>query len=272
MSGSIPPSQGGETGSTPVSRSDYSFILFVLLVDMKLTLVAKKEVAKDTKTFRFTPEAAINFIPGQSFDYTLSDIKYPDKQGSIRTFSISNSPTEGDFIEFTTRMRSESSFKKTLDEKEMGFQIEAKGPSGQFILDENNLSERVFLAGGIGITPFRSMIKYIFDKNLNIPIHLIYSNTNPEEIAFRQEFEEIAEKSEFLKLHMTITHPEESNEKWVGNTGRMDENLIRKVVKDISKPTFWIAGPPAMVGGMQILLINLGIPEDKIKYEKFDGY
>jgi len=239
---------------------------------MKLTLIAKKEIAKDTKTFRFTSNTPIYFIPGQTFDYTLSDIKYPDKQGPIRTFSISNSPTEGDFIEFTTRMRNESGFKKTLDEKEIGFQIEAKGPSGEFILDENNLEERVFLAGGIGITPFRSMIKYIFDKNLKIPITLIYSNTNPELIAFRKELEEIADQSEFLKLEMTITHPEESNEKWTGYTGRIDENFIRKVIKDITKPTFWISGPPAMVGGIQILLTNLGVLEGKIKYEKFDGY
>lgn len=116
------------------------------------------------------------------------------------------------------------------------------------------------------------MIKYVFDKNLDTQIPLIYSNSVPEEIAFRKELEDLSASWPNLELTLTITKPEESSEKWSGTVGRIDENLIKKVVSDIPASTFWLCGPPAMVAAMEVVLGKLGVGLGKVRSEKFTGY
>ena len=239
---------------------------------MKLKLVEKKEEAKGTKSFFWESEKPINYIAGQFYYFTLPSLKYPDPRGATRHFTLSSSPTEGNLLRNTTRIRPNSGYKKTLDELDIGTLIDGEGPNGEFILDENEKGPHVFLAGGIGITPFRSMIKYAVDKNLDTAIHLIYSNSVPEEITFREELLLWSKSWPKLKLDMTITKPEESQEKWSGLVGRIDENLIRKLVADISQPIFWVCGPPAMVSAMEQTLGKLNISSGKVRSEKFTGY
>lgn len=239
---------------------------------MKLKLVEKREEAKGTKSFFWESEKPVNYIAGQYYYFTLPSLKYPDPRGATRHFTLSSSPTEGNLLRITTRLRQESGFKKTLDELEIGSTIEGEGPEGTFILDEKEPGPHVFLAGGIGITPFRSMIKYAADKNLNIPIHLIYSNSIPEEIAFRAELEGSAKDHPNIKVDMTITKPEESKEKWSGLTGRIDENLIPKLVTNLNDNIFWVCGPPAMVDAMEQTLGKLNLSAGKVRSEKFTGY
>ena len=133
------------------------------------------------------PDKEFEFLAGQYIYLTLPKLNYPDPRGATRHFTISSSPTELPKICITTRIRVESGFKKTLDEVEAGVSIEADAPFGEFTLNENDLTPQVFIAGGIGITPFRSMLKYVFDKKLPIPIALIYSNSTPEQITFKSE-------------------------------------------------------------------------------------
>ena len=244
----------------------------VLKPNMKLKLVKKVEEAKGTKSFFWEPEKPVNYLAGQYFYFTLPSLKYPDPRGATRHLTLSSSPTEENLLRMTTRIRQESGYKKTLDELEIGSTIEGEGPEGTFILDEKEPGPHVFLAGGIGITPFRSMIKYAADKNLNTQIHLIYSNSIPEEITFRNELESWAKSWPNLKLDMTITKPEESSEKWSGLTGRIDENLIRQLITDTGKPVFWVCGPPAMVEAMEQTLGKLNISSGKVRSEKFTGY
>lgn len=244
----------------------------VIIYLMKLKFVEKREEAKGTKSFFWELEKPVSYLAGQYFYFTLPSLKYPDPRGATRHFTLSSSPSEGNLLRLTTRIREESGFKKTLDELEIGGTIEGEGPEGTFILDEKEPGPHVFLAGGIGITPFRSMIKYAADKSLNTQIQLIYSNSIPEEITFRQDLENLAKSWSNLKLDMTITKPEESKEAWNGLTGRIDETLIQKLVSDFNSKTFWVCGPPAMVEAMEQTLGKLNISSGKVRSEKFTGY
>ncbi|HJX59222.1 hypothetical protein A2V61_00025 [Candidatus Woesebacteria bacterium RBG_19FT_COMBO_47_8] len=241
---------------------------------MKLKLVKKQDEAKGTVSFFWEPEKKVSYLPGQFFYFTLPSLKYPDPRGATRHFTISSSPTEEGFFRLSTRIREESGYKKTLNELPLGTGIEGEGPNGTFLLDEGDTGPHVFFAGGIGITPFRSIIKFVVDKNLNIPIHLIYSNSIPEEIAFRKEIEEWQAGHPNIKVDMAVSKPEESKEKWEGLTGRIDENLIGKLLPNIGSlnSIFWISGPPAMVDAVEDLLGKLGVTSNKVRSEKFTGY
>jgi ferredoxin-NADP reductase len=243
---------------------------------MKLTLVEIKDEAKGTKSFYWKPEKPITYVAGQYFYFTLPKLKYPDPRGATRHFTLSSSPTEGETIRLTTRIREESGYKKTLNELAVNRVIEGEGPEGTFILDENEKGPFVFLAGGIGITPFRSMLKFATDKKLPIPIHLIYSNSIPEEIAFKDELESLSRQNPNFKLSMTVSKPEQSGQPWSGLTGRIDEMLIKKLFGnwklEIGNSTFLVAGPPPMVDAIEQMLGKLGLPAGRLRSEKFTGY
>jgi ferredoxin-NADP reductase len=242
---------------------------------MKVKLIKKEEIARDTKSFYFEPQEPVNWKPGEYFYYTLPQLKYPDDRGGKRQFTCATSPTEGSTLMITTRMKSGSGFKRTLDELPEGTLIDAEGPHGVFVVDETVPGEHVFIAGGIGITPFRSIIKYNVDKGLtNTTLHLIYANSTPEEIAFKSELEQWASQHPNVNVHMTVSHPEESQTPWTGLTGRVDEAMIKKLVPNYTDPsvTFWLCGPPPMVDAMDEMLGKAGIPTARRKIEKFTGY
>lgn len=244
---------------------------------MKLKLVKKIEEARGTKSYFFEPEKEIKWLPGQYYYYTLPELKFDDSRGPTRHFTIASSPTEGNLLMLTTRIREESGYKKTLDSLPLGSIVEGEGPTGTFILDESEADKNhIFLAGGIGITPFRSFIKYNIDKNLNYPMHIIYSNSLPEDFAYRKELEEWSSKFEFIKLSMTVSKLEESKEKWTGLAGRIDEkmvlNLTEKWKLSTKNSTFWVVGPPPFINAMEDMLEKLKIPSDNIRAEKFTGY
>lgn len=244
---------------------------------MKLKFVKKEEEAKGTKSFFWQPERQANYLPGQYFYFTLPELKFKDARGSTRHFTLSSSPTETGLLRNTTRIRGKSGYKKTLDELPIGAEIMGEGPNGTFILDENEKGIHVLLAGGIGITPFRSFIKYALDKKLtDTKIFLIYANSVPEEITFRQELESWARQSDNIKVAMTVSKPEDSKQKWQGLKGRIDESMIKKLIEDwkleIGNLTFWLCGPPGMVEAMEKTLGLMKITSDKVRSEKFTGY
>lgn len=240
---------------------------------MKVKLVKKEEAAKETKSFFFEPQTEVIWKPGQYFYFTLAQLHYPDERGGKRQFTIASSPTEG-IIMITTRMTSHSGFKRTLDELPMGALIDAEGPNGTYILDQNTTGDHVFLAGGIGVTPFRCFIKYNIDKSLtSTNLHLICSNSTPSEVAFMQELENWPKDHQNITVDMTVTHPEDEPQiPWGGLTGRVDETKLHELVGDLGKPTFWICGPPTMVDALDELLGKIEIPTSRRKIEKFTGY
>ncbi|KKP40735.1 hypothetical protein A2130_04105 [Candidatus Woesebacteria bacterium GWC2_33_12] len=234
---------------------------------MKLTLVKKITEAKSTKSFYFEPDISFTWLPGQYIYITLSKLNYPDERGMTRHFTISSSPTEGDLIQITTRIREESGYKKTLDELQIGSIVKGKGPQETFVLDSNRLDSRfsVFLAGGIGITPFRSMIKYNIDKKLNLPMYLIYSNSDSE-FVFKKELDLWQKENDFIKVEYINTSA----------TGRIDTLKIEKLIANwkliIDNYTFSVVGPNIFVDAMEDALEQLNIPSAKIHTEKFTGY
>lgn len=233
---------------------------------MKLKLVKKVDEAKGTKSFFWETEKPVNYLAGQYFYFTLPSLKYPDPRGATRHFTISSSPTEGNLLRLTTRIREESGYKKTLDELEMGALIEGEGPNGEFILDENEKGPHVFLAGGIGITPFRSMIKYSTDKNLSTQIYLIYSDSTEEDMTFKKELEEISKFYPNIEIEFVFTKTQ----------GRIDQLKIEKFIENwkliIANCIWWLCGPPAMVEAMEQTLGKLNISSGKVRSEKFTGY
>ncbi len=127
---------------------------------MKLRLIEKRDEARGTKSFFWQSETHVIWKAGQYFYFTLPKMKYPDSKGTTRHFTISSSPTESDFLRITTRIREDSGYKKTLNELQIGAEIEGEGPNGTFIFAKSETGPQVFIAGGIGIAPFRSIIKY----------------------------------------------------------------------------------------------------------------
>lgn len=243
---------------------------------MKLTLTEIRDEAKGTKSFFWQPDKTVSFYPGQYFYYTLPSLKYPDPKGSTRHFTISSSPGEGTLLRLTTRIREESGYKKTLAELPVGSVIEGEGPNGTFIFDEKETGPHIFIAGGIGITPYRSMLKYVSEKNIQTPIYLIYSNSIPEEIVFKKELEDLAAAHPNIKLAMTVSKPEESKVAWTGLTGRIDETLLGKLIGDwkldVRGCTWWLCGPPPMIDAMEQVLGKLKITSGSVRSEKFTGY
>lgn len=237
---------------------------------MEFTICGKKEEAENIKTFFFEKPKGFNFKAGQFIYLTLPKLKFKDNRGNTRHFTISSSPTE-EKIAITTKIRKESGYKMTLDSLKPGDSIECKGPLGDFYLSKDNNKPQIFIAGGIGITPFRSMIKYKVDKRFKTPIHLIYSCSTTEEITFKNELENWS-KEKLIKLDITITRPEESKQKWNGLTGRLNkETIISLVGKDqTSKAAFWLCGPPSFVSALEEELAKASI--NKLRTEKFSGY
>jgi len=239
---------------------------------MKFKIVDKRPESLNTKSFFLEPDKKFSYFAGQFIYCTLPKLNYPDSKGATRSFTVSSSPTEGPLIRFTTKIRQESGYKKTLDTLVMGSLIEVDGPNGSFILDENEKGPHIFIAGGIGITPFRSMLKYVLDKNLHFNLYLVYSCSTLEELSFKNELEHYADLSSNFELTFTISKPEESKHKWKGHIGRIDANLINKVSSNYQNPTYWICGAGSFVDDMAMVLKNLGINKSKIKSDKFTGY
>ena len=238
---------------------------------MKLKLLEKIEVAQNTKSFYFEGEKKISWLPGQYYYFTLPKLTHPDPKGGTRHFTISTSPTEDKFG-FTTRMREESGFKSTLDELAIGTLVDIEGPEGTFILDEHEKGSHIFLAGGIGITPFRSFIKYNIDKSLkDSDLHLLYANSTSDQITFMSDFETWSKENNNITVDLTVSKPDKM---WRGLSGRIDENMIQTTISKhkIQNPTFWLCGPPGMVSAMENTLNSLKIPSGKTRIEKFTGY
>lgn len=242
------------------------------------TLLRKENVSENAVSFYFS-RPFDNFFPGQYIRMILPIIPTDDR-GASHFFTISSSPLEKEFFTVTTKV-GQSDFKKYLFSMESGDEISIFGPLGGFYLREEDTSEKVFLAGGIGVTPFHSMISYIAEKNLTIPVTLLVSFSTVEEAIFYKELTNIAVNHPSIKVVYSISHleepeqsrrPEKSQKIWNGEVGRISESLIKKYVSDLQKPTFFVVGPPAMVTATEELLHTMQIPMDHIKTESMTGY
>lgn len=146
-----------------------------------------------------------------------------------------------------------------------------EGPEGEFVLRPGRPA--VFLAGGIGVTPFRSMLRFATDTRLEKPLVLVYSAKTPEDIVFRRELEALGQRNPAIRLIQTITQPAISGEKWTGRTGRIDADMVRDALRGIRHPLVYLAGPPGLVAANRTLLSEeIHLPPDDLLTDEFDGY
>lgn len=205
----------------------------------------------------------ITFRPGQYFyiNIIINGIK------AEHHFSFSSSPTEKGYIEFTKRI-TEHEFSQALAVMKPGGWAHLQGPEGEFVLPDN-VKKLAFLSGGIGITPLRSMLKFISDTESNWDIVLLYGNKNVEEIVFRHELDEISEKVKGIRVFHVIADPPEG---WKGKTGIITKQLVQELIPDCSERLFYTSGPPSMVASLEKQLTALNIPESQLKHDNFTGY
>src|ERR671919_407897 len=254
---------------------------------IELVLLEKDKVeGTDVTSFKFSKQndnqgeedkKLLDYTAGQFAFFDIGGV-YNDPRGPIRHFTISSSPTEN-FIMFSTRIR-ESPYKKRLSTLEKGAKVKVRGPEGQFVLHQDYSKPAVFLSGGIGVTPFRTMIKYATDKQLPLKIVMFDSNKNRNSILFKKDFDEWANINKNLKIIYTISNDEKQQSSstandWKGEYGRIDKAMILKYLDTniLNNSIFYICGPPGMLKAMQSLLQDdLEIPKERIKVEEFTGY
>jgi len=233
-------------------------------------LISSEEIAKDIMVFQFEKPAGYRFTAGQFCFLNLPDMGFNDERGLRRHLSIASSPLENELL-FATKM-SESAFKRTLRAMTAGTAITVEPPLGLLSLPGSTVLPDIFLAGGIGITPFRSMIRYASGAGTGHTITLFYSNRTPNEAAFLGELEGIAEVHGNIRIIPTMTRGKEPSVKWSGLTGRIDASMIEEHCRDWRDAVFYSAGPPAMVDSMKEILREMHISNDRMHIEKFSGY
>jgi ferredoxin-NADP reductase len=193
-----------------------------------------------------------------------------DLEGNTRALSIASAPHERNLM-VAMRLRT-TAFKRTLNSLPLGSELLLQGPFGWMTLPRNSTRPAVLLAGGIGITPFRSLIWNAAESLSPRRILLFYSVRVPEEAAFLEELQEMEQFNRRYKLICTVTQPERTRTLWRGETGRISIQLLSKWIPDLSVPIYYIAGPPAMVNGVRQILIGAGVADEDIRAEEFYGY
>lgn len=235
---------------------------------MRSTIKEKREVAKRTLMVVFDLEGQeVDFSAGQYFWVELPDRGHQDERGLRRHISVVTSPTERGVLGLATRLR-DSAFKKTLAELEVGDEVEVEEPKGSFLLPEDTDRDYAFLAGGIGITVFRSMLRYIADTGLPYRITLVYSNRDRESAAFLDELEELEARIPGLRVVLTMTN----DPGWEGEQRHIDEAMLRDRLGDLDPYTFFVAGPPGMAKGVDAMLKQAGVDDDRLHTGSFAGY
>lgn len=220
--------------------------------------------------FFFEKPEGFSHVPGQYADFALIDPSRTDAEGSTRTFSLACIPSDPD-IRVATRIR-ETAFKKELEAMPLGGAVNFDGPFGSFTLHKNASRPAVFLAGGIGITPFISMVRSAAEAGSPHRITLFYSNRRIEDAAFFEDLSDIARTYERFTFVPTMTAMEHSPHAWSGERGYIDTAMLKRHLSDIASPVYYVAGPPAMVAAMREILVAAGADEDSIRTEDFSGY
>ena len=231
-----------------------------------LTLRVKEIIQRtyNVTSVRLGLDEPVPFMAGQFMKVILGEGR--DLQHYL---SISNSPTETGFVEFTKKI-SESAFSKRMVELKSGDLVKVQLPLGKFTLEGNERAKIAFLSGGIGITPIRSMCKYIVDKNLGTDSVLIYANRTFRDIAFHEDFDEMQKQYPKLRVCHVLSEAEPGFKR---TTGRVNAEVIRIEIPDFKERKFYICGPPMMVEGMKkILMGELLLPGENIITENFQGY
>ena len=233
-------------------------------------LKSREEVAEGTMAFHFEKPAGWTFKAGQFIDMTLLEPPETDAEGNTRGFSIASAPQE-ETIMVATRMR-DTAFKRVLKTLPLETAAKIEGPFGNLTLHNNASRPAVMLAGGIGITPFRSILFRAAKEKLPHRIFVFYSNRRPEDSPFLEALLTLEHENPNYKLIATMTKMKNSRQAWGGETGLINKEMLARYLQDAGSPIYYIAGPAGMVKGLHTMLNEAGVDDDDIRTEEFVGY
>jgi ferredoxin-NADP reductase len=227
-------------------------------------------VARGTMAFHFDKPAGFAFKPGQAIDIVLPDAADAAAEAGRHTFSLVSAPFEDELV-VATRMR-DSAFKRALASLAVGSRVRIEGPFGSLTLHNDPARPAVFIAGGIGITPFVSMLRQAANDRRAQRLALVYSNRRPEDAAFLGELAELEQRNGNFRLVATMTDMARSEAPWNGERRRIDAELVEAIAAGDKAPIYYVAGPPAMVAALRETLNRAGVDDDDIRSEEFFGY
>ena len=230
------------------------------MISAEVTLAGHEEVAAGTLAFHLSRPSGFDFKAGQSVTLSLNDPP-PEPNSAQRIFSLASAPYEDELV-VATRMRAGSAFKRALKALPLGARIKLKGPRGLMTLHDDPARAAVFIAGGIGITPFMSMLRQAAHERIVHHIWLLYSNRRPEDAPFLAELQALSRREERFRLLARMTDAE----------GFIDEQTIKRCAAEAAAPVYYLAGPPAMVTAMKGVLRGAGVSDADVRSEQFFGY
>ena len=236
----------------------------------EVKLHSRVEVAEGTMAFRFERPPGFDFKPGQAVDLMPGATLQTYAQAPRHAFSLASAPFEGE-LEIATRMR-DSTYKRALASLPVGATAVLEGPFGSLTLHKDSSRSAVFIAGGIGITPFLSMLRQAAHDRRPQLLSLLYSNRRPEDAAFLEELHRLERENPRFRLVATMTEMTNSSLPWQGEIRLIDADLIAFTARGLADPIYYVAGPPAMVEGLRKTLNSAGIDDDDIRSEEFYGY
>jgi ferredoxin-NADP reductase len=242
----------------------------IAMIDNQSTLLGRTEVAEGTMAFQFEKPNHFVFNAGQYIDLTLSGSHLGLPNGLTHTFSIASSPCDKELV-VTTRMR-DTVFKQAISILPIGSRARIEGPMGSFSLHKNTARPAIFLAGGIGIVPFFSMLSYATKEKLRHPIVLFYANRYLEDAAFIDELWKLERANPRFRFVPVLTRTDKNYRGWKGETGHISSEMLLTHVGLLRGPIYYIAGPPTMVTAVRRTLSEAGVDEDDIRTEEFAGY
>jgi len=234
-----------------------------------LKLKEKVKIGSDTYDFIFPHNRNLAFVPGQYMEWTLGHDR-ADARGNRRYFTLASAPTEKTLRLGVKFSQKSSSFKKAMLAMNPGDEIVAGQVAGDFVLPKDPKQKCVLIAGGVGVTPFRSMIKYLLDTHQSRPITLFYANKTPDDILYKDVFDR-ARQELGIQIIYTVTEANKLPSSWNGTVGRITPQLIKTKVPDFRSCNFYISGPRGMVDSFKELLERMNVPGAQIKTDFFSG-
>jgi ferredoxin-NADP reductase len=225
-------------------------------------VVSSRPLTPTTRAIEVEKPNAFRFRPTQ---FTFLQLM-TDEGMDARPMSLATSPTRP-HLEYAIRL-SDSPYKRAFAALQPGDEVRVFGPIGDFVLHETRPA--VLVAGGIGVTPLKGMAEYAADKALPIPIRLVYSNRNEDEIVYRPELDSLEKQNPNFRVLHTLTRTTDGG--WRGRTGRIDRELLQEAARGLPDPIYYVSGTPSMVVGTLRILRGLDIPDADLEVEAFRGY